>query len=78
MTCRSEEGRRGSGGWGAGAGTTRLIVPPPSSTQVFICTSPLMKYDHCVQEKVRLPQRSMGNLSFLNYDFLKETIGGLH
>ncbi|XP_065764906.1 5'(3')-deoxyribonucleotidase, cytosolic type isoform X2 [Muntiacus reevesi] len=46
-------------------------------TQVFICTSPLMKYDHCVAEKVRLPQRSTGKLSFLSSDLLKETIGGL-
>ncbi|XP_010814863.1 5'(3')-deoxyribonucleotidase, cytosolic type isoform X2 [Bos taurus] len=45
-------------------------------TQVFICTSPLMKYDHCVQEKVLLPQRSTGILSFLNYDFFKKKPSG--
>uniref|UniRef100_J3KSF0 5', 3'-nucleotidase, cytosolic n=1 Tax=Homo sapiens TaxID=9606 RepID=J3KSF0_HUMAN len=25
-------------------------------TQVFICTSPLLKYHHCVGEKVWLPR----------------------
>lgn len=25
------------------------------STEVFICTSPLLKYDHCVGEKVPAP-----------------------
>ena len=55
MTCRSEEGRQGVGAGGQGQAPPRLIVPPPCSTQVFICTSPLMKYDHCVAEKVRAP-----------------------
>ncbi|XP_040100552.1 5'(3')-deoxyribonucleotidase, cytosolic type isoform X1 [Oryx dammah] len=44
-------------------------------TQVFICTTPLMNYDPCVPEKVRLPQRSTGKLSFLSSDLLKETMG---
>ncbi|XP_055431074.1 5'(3')-deoxyribonucleotidase, cytosolic type isoform X2 [Bubalus kerabau] len=30
------------------------------STQVFICTSPLMKYDHCVQEKYRWVEKHLG------------------
>lgn len=29
-------------------------------TQVFICTSPLMKYDHCVQEKYRWVEKHLG------------------
>lgn len=40
-----------------GAGTTPTDGLP-CSTEVFICTSPLMKYEHCVGEKVRLPQAS--------------------
>ncbi|KAI4533912.1 hypothetical protein MG293_016931 [Ovis ammon polii] len=46
-------------------------------TQVFICTTPLMKYDPCVPEKVRLPQRSTGKLSFRSSDLLKETMGDI-
>ena len=70
------KGGEGVGAGGQGRAPPRLIVPPPSSTQVFICTSPLMKYDHCVQEKVLLPQRSTGILSFLNYDFFKKKPSG--
>ncbi|XP_065764905.1 5'(3')-deoxyribonucleotidase, cytosolic type isoform X1 [Muntiacus reevesi] len=29
-------------------------------TQVFICTSPLMKYDHCVAEKYRWVEKHLG------------------
>ncbi|MXQ87056.1 hypothetical protein E5288_WYG007697 [Bos mutus] len=29
-------------------------------TQVFICTSPLMKYDHCVQEKYHWVEKHLG------------------
>ncbi|XP_020741481.2 5'(3')-deoxyribonucleotidase, cytosolic type [Odocoileus virginianus] len=29
-------------------------------TQVFICTSPLMKYDHCVTEKYRWVEKHLG------------------
>lgn len=40
----------------------RGLAPPrltglPCSTEVFICTSPLLKYEHCVGEKVRPPRR---------------------
>lgn len=70
------------GGWGAGVGTTLSNRPPnPRSTEVFICTSPLMKYDHCVHEKVRLPQHFTRRLRLLSPDLLKkaaetETVGG--
>lgn len=69
------KGGEGVGAGGQGRAPPRLIVPPPGSTQVFICTTPLMKYDPCVPEKVRLPQRSIGKLSFRSSDLLKETMG---
>lgn len=70
-------GGEGVGAGGQGRAPPRLIVPPPGSTQVFICTTPLMKYDPCVPEKVRLPQRSTGKLSFRSSDLLKETMGDI-
>lgn len=32
----------------------------PRSTEVFICTSPLLKYDHCVGEKYRWVEQHLG------------------
>lgn len=47
------------GGWGGGGGRSAsspgLTAPSLCSTEVFICTSPLRKYDHCVGEKVPAP-----------------------
>lgn len=54
---------------GARSGTSLSTPPLPRSTEVFIYTGPLMKYDHCVGEKVRCPappRQSVLSLRFYN------------
>lgn len=44
-----------------------LTAPLLHSTEVFICTTPLLKYDHCVGEKVPAP----AHIWFSNLDLKK-------
>lgn len=65
---------------GAGSGTSLSNPPLPCSTEVFICTSPLRKYHHCVGEKVRCPaspRQSVLSLRFYNKPAeTQEGVGG--
>lgn len=53
------KGREGGGGE-QGLAPPCLTRAPSRSTEVFICTSPLLKYDHCVREKVRHWRHTQG------------------
>ncbi|KAM8786758.1 LOW QUALITY PROTEIN: 5'(3')-deoxyribonucleotidase, cytosolic type [Rhynchonycteris naso] len=55
-----QEEERWEGGVVESKGWHHANQPLPCSTEVFICTSPLMKYDRCVGEKYRWVEKHLG------------------
>ena len=70
------KGREGGGGE-QGLAPPCLTRAPSRSTEVFICTSPLLKYDHCVREKVRHWRHTQGpKAPIFERNQKKHTVGG--